>query len=216
MLKNQFKYSNFLLYASGLTKEKYFLNSEIDFEKKISQVNVDYYPRFKEYFNQISQFELQKNYRINKWANQNQANLLEPLSYLTKKKEILKSQFKIINECEIYKINYALDRLMYFEFSKGFDLDDYLEKVIKVDSTYIFKLDMLSRQDIELRLNKVQRLFLGLIRENVIPLGDIITYVVSGDLIPEIKWNPYHKNLVLKELIPLIYWGFIIPINRIE
>lgn len=213
MLKNQFRYSNFLLYTSGLTRDKDFFYSEINYRDRIDDLNLDSFPTFKKYFNETFLYELHKSLNLNNWMNEAKINTIEPLSYLSRKKSLLKIEFIVVKDCEIYKANYEFDRIMYFEFSKGIDLDDYFEKVIKVESYYMFKFDFLSKQDIEIKLNKIQRLIIGLIKGNSVPLGDLISYVTSGDLIPGIKWSRYHKIFVLNQLIPLIYWGFIIPKN---
>jgi len=60
MNQNFFKYSNFLLYSSGLIANKNFIKFNLNVIQDLSEFDLDQFPTFKNYFIKTYNYELDK------------------------------------------------------------------------------------------------------------------------------------------------------------
>ncbi|MBU3662201.1 MAG: hypothetical protein FGM41_03260 [Bacteroidetes bacterium] len=178
-------------------------------EAILADLDIKRYPTFYKYFHETLNYEKRKflNYNfLNRESLLNNDNRLK--LYLSK--NVVDTVFHLNTDIQQYEVNYQFDRLLYFEFSENVFLDDYMENYLKRKSYFIVKYDSISGQEIELRLSLIQKFLLSIIRDNPFPIGVIFNSIISNNLIPNIRLKRHHKTLLLNELKPLIYWGFLI------
>lgn len=209
MYNPHFNYSNFLLYHSGLFTVDIALMNVSELEAILSDLDIERYPIFSKYFHETLNYEKSKLNNYNLQSNVSIPNSANGLKlYLNK--NIYNTALYLSIDSEYYEVNYQFDKLLYFEFFKNVLLDDYMEKHLKRKSYFIVKYDLLSNQEIELRLNLIQKFLIKIIKNNPYPIGDILNSIISNNLIPNISLERHHKNFLFNELKPLIYWGFFI------
>jgi len=214
MNQNFFKYSNFLLYSSGLIANKNFIKFNLNVIQDLSEFDLDQFPTFKNYFIKTYNYELDKLgilQNLKKTAEETGNNFnIHPFSFIHDKEYILSKQFEIIKHCEVLTSDYNYSRLFYFEFSVGLNLDDYLEKVLKSKSHFLIKYDLFSNQEIEIKLSVIQRLVISFLSEGY-SMKEIFAGIRFQKILPPIKSSKLYYSIMMNEIVPLIYWGFIIP-----